>query len=133
MKTVALLVALVVAAVGFTGVVAPDLLLTIGRHLVTPAGMYVIGAMRVAVGILLLITAQSSRAPRALRVIGAIVIVAGLVTPWFGAERASAILDWESQRSLYLRVEAALLVGLGVWLAFVIGSGPSTRLGGRVS
>ena len=74
MKTVALLVALVVAAVGFTGVVAPDLLITIGRHLVTPAGMYVIGAMRVAVGILLLITAQASSAPRALRVIGAIVI-----------------------------------------------------------
>lgn len=132
MKTVALLVALVVVAAGLTGLVAPDLLVAIGRSLVTPGGMYLIGGLRVAIGIVLLMTAPASRAARALRVLGAFVIVAGLITPWFGVERAGGILDWESQRSQFLRIEAALLVGLGAWLAFVIASGPSARLSRRV-
>ena len=59
-------------------------------------------------------------------------IVAGLITPWFGVERARGILDWESQRLRFIRIEAALLLGLGTWLAFVIGSGPSARLSRRV-
>ena len=46
MKIVALLVALVVAAVGLSGVFAPDSLVAIGRRLVTPGGMYVIAALR---------------------------------------------------------------------------------------
>ena len=71
MKTVALLVALVVVAAGLTGLVAPDFLLAIGRSIITPGGMYVIGALRVAIGIVLLMTAPASRAPRALRVLGA--------------------------------------------------------------
>ena len=132
MKTVALLVALVVVAAGLSGLVVPDLLLAIGRRLVTPGAMWVIAALRVAIGIVLILAAPASRAPRALRVIGAFVIVAGLITPWFGAERARGVLDWESQRVQFFRLEAALLLGLGAWLVFVIGGGPSARLSRRV-
>ena len=132
MKTLALLVALFVIAAGLTGVIAPDRLIAIGRQLITPTGLYVIGALRVAIGLILFLAAPASRAPRTLRVLGVIVMIAGLTTPWFGVERARAILDWESQGPQFIRIGAALAIGLGALLAFVVGTGPSAKLAHRV-
>ena len=55
--------------------------------MLTPAGLYAIAVLRVAIGLLFVLAAPSSRAPRTLRVLGLIVIVAGLATPWFGVAR----------------------------------------------
>lgn len=132
MKSLALLIALFVIVVGLTGVIAPDRLITIGGQLITPTGLYVIGALRVAIGLVLFLAAPASRAPRTLRVLGVIVIIAGLTTPLFGVERARAILDWESRGTQFIRIGAALAIGLGALLAFLVGTGPSTKLAQRV-
>jgi hypothetical protein len=121
MRSLALIVALFVMLAGMTGVFAPDSLMTIGRYVVTPAGLYAIAAFRVAVGIVLIMVAPPSRAPRTLRVFGAVVLLAGLMTPLFGVERACAILEWESaQGTALVRVGAGLVLAIGGSLAFAV-------------
>ena len=121
MRYLALLVATFIVLVGITGVLAPDRLFAIGRYVVTPGGLYAIAVVRVAVGIVLIMVAPLSRAPRVLRVLGAVVLLAGLMTPLFGVERARAILEWESaQGSALIRAGAAVALLLGGFLAFAV-------------
>ena len=62
---------------------------------------------------MLILAARESRAPGILRAIGAVVLVAGVATPFFGVEAARARLDWEAAHVAFLRVEGAAFVCLG--------------------
>jgi hypothetical protein len=124
MRSLALLIALVVMAVGMAGVFAPDRLLTVGRYMATPAGLYVAAAVRVGFGLVLMLAAPISRAPGTLRAFGAFALVAGLTTPLIGVERARAILDWEATQGIALvRVGAGLALALGGYIAFAVATG----------
>ena len=124
MRTAALLVSFFVIAVGVIGIVAPDSLISMGQYVATPVGLYAIAALRVAIGLVLMRVASISRAPRTLRVVGTIVVVAGLGTPLFGVERTRAILDWVSTQGTALeRVGAGLAVVIGGLIAFAVGTG----------
>jgi len=91
---------------------------------VTPVGLYTIAALRVAIGLVLMLVAPISRVPRTLRVVGAVVLVAGLATPLFGVERTRAILDWEStQGTALIRVVAGLVLATGGFVAFAVTAG----------
>ena len=132
MRFLALLAALFVMVVGLVGVFTPDSLIAVGRYVVTPAGLYAIAAVRAAIGLLLMLVAPMSRTPKTLRALGAVVFVAGLVTPFFGVERSRAILDWEAtQGTVIIRGGAALALALGGLLAFSVASGrhPAQRKG----
>jgi hypothetical protein len=123
-KTLALVVGVAVIALGVVGLVAPGVLVSIGRVAVTPAGLYVVAVVRVAIGVVLIRVAPASRSPRALRVLGAIVVVAGLLTPLMG-EPARAMLDWwASAGSAYLRLAAALAIGFGSFIVYAVGGTP---------
>ena len=113
MKSLALVVAGVVAFLGVAGVVFPDIVIATGRHIVSPIALYVAGAFRVGVGLVLILAARESRAPGILRAIGAVVLVAGVATPLFGVEAARARLDWEAAHVGFLRIEGAAFVFLG--------------------
>ena len=124
MRVLTLLVAVFIMVVGLVGIVRPDSLITVGRYVVTPLGLYVVAAVRVGIGLLLMLVARISRAPRTLRAFGAVVFVAGLATPLFGVERARAILDWEAtQGTALVRVVAGLLFAIGGSIAFAVGAG----------
>jgi hypothetical protein len=73
MRSTTLAVALFAIVVGLVGLVSPESLVTIGRYVVTPAGLYAVTALRVGIGLLLMLVARTSRAPRTLRVFGAAV------------------------------------------------------------
>jgi hypothetical protein len=115
-----MIISLVVAGLGFVGLVAPSLLLDFGRSLLTEAGLYIIAAVRVAFGLLLLFTARNSRMPRALRAIGIVIIIAGLITPLFGVERSASMFNWlSSQGSTFVRVAAMFAVAFGAFVMYV--------------
>ena len=117
MKSLAWIVALFVIAVGVTGIIAPDRLFSLGSIVATPAGLLGIAVIRIAIGIVLIMTA--SRMPRTLQVIGGVVLLAGLVTPLFGVERTRAVLAWEAaQDTVWLRIGGALAVAIGTFLTF---------------
>src|SRR5258708_15453332 len=121
MRALALVVAAFIMLVGVAGLLAPDSLLTLARYAVTPVGLYAVAAVRVGIGLVLILAAPISRAPRTLRVFGAVALVAGLMTPLFGADRAHAILDWQlSQGTVLIRVGAGLAVVIGGLVAFAL-------------
>jgi hypothetical protein len=121
MRIATLIVAVFIILVGVVGMFTPDSLLTIGRSVITPAGLYAIAALRVGIGILLMLVAPISRVPRIFRVVGAIVVVAGIATPLFGVERSRAILDWVSTQGVALiRVGAVLAIAIGGFIAFAV-------------
>lgn len=121
MKSVALLVAFFIMGVGVTGIFLPDTLLSVGRYVVTPNGLYAVAALRVGIGLALMLVARVSRAPKTLRTLGAFVFVAGLATPFFGVDRARTVLAWvATQGTAPIRIGAVLAVLGGAFIAFAV-------------
>jgi len=81
MRSLALLVAFFIMCVGVTGIFMPDTLISVGRYVVTPNGLYGVAALRLGIGLVLILVAGVSRAPKTLRTLGAVVFVAGLQPP----------------------------------------------------
>ena len=108
-----------IAIVGLIGMAAPSVLLDVGRSLQTSSALVLIAAIRVALGALLIWAASASRVPRTLRVLGAIVVVAGLVTPLFGVERVQAVLTWWAQQGqVFMRAIPGVAVVIGGFLIY---------------
>jgi ABC-type Fe3+ transport system permease subunit len=63
--------------------------------------------------------APASRAPKTLRVIGAVLILAAVLTPFFGVERSRDMLDWLlNQGPMFTRAWAGVAVGLGLFIVY---------------
>ena len=119
--SLALLVGLFMVAIGMVGVAAPHGLLAVVRSILTPRGLYLVAAVRIVFGVILVLVAPSSRAPRVLRLLGLIMLVAGLTTPFFGVDRARAMLDWWSAEGpAFMRLWAGLAVALGAFVVYAV-------------
>jgi hypothetical protein len=67
-----------------------------------------------------MLVAPASWAPRTLRVLGLIAIIAGLSTPWFGVARARAVVDWlVSAGPIWMRLDAVVGMAIGGFLVNV--------------
>jgi hypothetical protein len=127
MARVALALSTAVSALGAIGVLSPNTLLAIGREFASPVGLLVAAAIRVVFGGVLMLTAPASRAPRTLRLIGLVILVVGVITPFFGVERTRAILDWWSgQGALLTRIPPAVALALGCSLFYLLSPRRST-------
>ena len=121
MRLAGLLIALFVVVVGVVGILTPETLIGVGRNILTPRGMYAIAALRIGLGLVLTLAARGSRAPKTLRAIGLVVVIAGIATPIIGADRSRALLEWEvAQGTVPIRIGAAVALPLAGWLAFVL-------------
>lgn len=118
MRWLGLALGALVILVGAIGFAAPDLRLSLLRLLMTPAGLYAITAVRIAAGLVLVFLAPASRAPRTLRVLGVLVIVAGLMTPWFGIARSRAVLSWFAGAPSMMRLDAVVAIAAGGFLVY---------------
>jgi hypothetical protein len=119
-STVALL-GLLIATIGTVGVVAPTRLLAIARWFVTPRGFYAAIVIRLLVGSILILAAPAGAWPGTFRVLGILVVGAGLLTPVIGLERSRTLLQWWSARGSWLhRLWGALALGLGLALFFSV-------------
>jgi uncharacterized membrane protein len=122
-KILATALGLIIVAIGVLGVATPSVLLEFGRSLQTTNALYIVAAVRVMFGAVLLWVAPASRTPKILRVLGVLIIVAGLFTPFFGVERARAMFDWWStQGPLFTRVWAIVAVVFGLFIVYVVTS-----------
>jgi len=121
MKRLAVILSACVAIVGAVGVIRPEALLDAARHFQTPAGLYAAAAFRIILGGALLLSARTSRVPRAIRILGAVVLVGGFVTLFIGPERARAIVDWwSSQGPFVMRAWAGFAVAFGCVLVWAL-------------
>jgi hypothetical protein len=121
MAFVAIVISLLVAALGLLGIISPPRLLGVVRHIQTPAGLYTVAVIRLIFGAILFLVAPTSRAPDVVRIIGIIAFVAGLITPFFGLERFRRLLNWWSARGpAFIRVWGGFALAFGLWLAYAV-------------
>ena len=122
MKVLVFVFALCIAAVGAVGILAPSGLVWIAQHFVSSAAFYVISTVRVAFGLVLISVASASRTPKALRVLGYIIVIAGIMTALtglLGMVRAQAIIEWWLQEgSGVVRLTGVFELALGGFVAY---------------
>jgi uncharacterized membrane protein len=108
-----------VATIGAVGVATPSVLLDLGDSLITQTVLYIAAGARAFFGAVLLWVAPASRAPKTLRVIGALLILAAVLTPFFGVERSREMLDWLlNQGPMFTRAWAGVAVALGLFIVY---------------
>jgi hypothetical protein len=123
MRSAALLAALFYIVIGLGGLVWPGPMLAVRQqYLSLPAGLYTFGAIRVAMGLALILCARASRAPTTLRVLGSVICVQGLAA-FLGVERARAVLELEAPHVALARVGALVAFATGSFMAFAILAG----------
>ncbi len=126
MKSFALALGLGIMAVGILGALEPPALASIARRFVGSGafGFYVIALIRISFGLVLVSVASASRAPKSLRVIGYIIVIAGVTTALTGMtaiERAHASIDWWlRQGSSAIRGTGVLLLALGGFVVYAL-------------
>ena len=121
MKKLAWIVALFAFTAGLTGIIAPDRLLGLRSLLSTQRALIVIGTIRLAIGVVLIMAAPGSRLPRTLRIIGIVMMLAAVATPLFGIERTRVVLEWEAaQGPVFMRFVGILILAIGGLLAFAL-------------
>jgi hypothetical protein len=116
-------VALATMVVGIGGIVSPDGFTTLRRlYYATPGRFYTAGAVRLAMGLVLLLAASTcSRWPRILQALGAVMCVQALTATVLRLERARAIMEWEAtQGTALLRVGPVVALAAGGFLAFAV-------------
>jgi hypothetical protein len=118
-RAAALVVAFLSIALGIAGLVSPGMIMSVRReYLATAAGLHLAGAVRIAMGLVLILFAKHSRFPMILRLFGAAMFLQGLVSQFYSVERALAILDWEAMLgATRLRVGAAVALCTGGFIA----------------
>jgi hypothetical protein len=118
----ALLVALFSVGVGVAGLISPQRGTEIRRrYFATPVRLYTAGAVRIAMGLVVILSAAASRAPKTVRALGAVVCAQGLSATLMGPEHARAVLEWETaQGTALLRVGAAMALAAGLFLGFAV-------------
>ena len=122
MKNLAFIVGLLILAASAVGVVVPSGAIWIAQHAYTSGAFYLIGAVRVAFGCVLISVASVSRAPKTLRVLGYLIVIAGLATIVTGVvafDRARAIIEWWLQLGHgVIRTTGIIVLALGVSVAY---------------
>jgi hypothetical protein len=122
-KILAIAIGLVIGVIGLVGVVSPSFILEFGRSLLTPIALYVVAALRICIGVVLVRVASHSRLPGVLRIFGIVIIFAGVLTLFLGVEHSRAILDWWSNRGpLFMRFCLAGPVAVGIIIVYALTS-----------
>ena len=122
MKTLAFVFGLCIVTVGAIGILVPSFLVWIAQHFVTSGAFFVLAAVRVAFGLVLISVASVSRAPRTLRVLGYLIVIAGITTALTGLvamDRARAIVEWWLQQgSGVVRLTGVVVLAGGGFVAY---------------
>ena len=133
MRMAALLVALFTVVVGAVGLVSPASVTAVRRlYFATPTGLYTAAAVRLAMGLVVILGATSSRAPRTLRVLGALMCIQGLSATILGPEHARMVLEWETARPALLRAGAMIALASGVFMVFAVATGRQVASSSRL-
>jgi hypothetical protein len=124
MKAAVLLVALFTIVVGVLGIVSPDSGTAIRRqYFATPVGIYAACVVRLAMGLVVILGAPASRAPKTLRALGAVMCIQVLSGVLLGPDRARAVLEWEATHNGLLRAGAVVAAVAGGFLVFAVMTG----------
>lgn len=121
MRWIAIAFGVLIAAIGIVGLADPVLLLNAATSMQTSVGLYVVAALRVGFGLVLIGAAAASRLPRTLRILGILIVLAGIITPFFGVERTRAVVAWWSgQSTAFMRTWVSFAIIFGLFIIFAV-------------
>lgn len=121
MAIIASVMSVLVAIMGVLGITRPDKLIALVRRFRTPGGLYAAAVMRVIMGLALIMAAPASRATKMLRVLGIIIVAAGILLPFIGFARFSRIVDWWSgMRLAYQRLWSIAALAFGILAIYAL-------------
>lgn len=121
MKLVALLFGIFVIAIGSLGIVVPELFVSAVSFFQAPPAIYAAAVIRVVVGIVLMRVAPASRAPMTLRVLGFLIFIGGILTPFIGIQFARQIFDWWTAGGpVLVRVWACVGLAIGIFIVYAV-------------
>ena len=124
MRMGALLVALFTVVVGVVGLASPASLTAVRRqYFATPPRLYTAGAVRLAMGLVVIVGATTSRAPKTLRLLGALMCMQGVSATILGPDHARTVLEWETMRPALLRAGAIVAPASGIFMVFAMTTG----------
>ena len=125
-KFVALFIGLFVVSITMLGIAAPAIFLDAARFFQVTLVIYLAAVVRVVIGVVFIRAAPASRFPKVLRVLGVLIVIAGLITPFVGVQLAQLILEWWSAGGPAL-VRACAAVGLALGILIVYAFAPNRR------
>ena len=122
MTILVLLFGVLIAAIGLYGLAQPmGLIDQLQKLWATGAGLITAVLVRLAMGVLLLLTAPEALHPQVFRLLGLIAIVAAVALPFVGNERLGRLIAWwGDQSSALIRVSGALAFGFGAYMVYAI-------------
>ena len=109
-----------ITALGVIGVLRPGELIrfveTIWR---SQGGIYLVVALRLGLGAVLIAAAPDTRYPLAIRVLGFVSLLSGVAAALMGRRRIESMLDWWTQRSpALIRIWSVAAVAFGAFLSY---------------
>lgn len=128
MRIAALVVAAFTIGVGIVGIVSPEYGTTVRRaYFATPLTLYPAVALRMVMGVVVILAAARSRAPNTLRALGVLMCLQAVSATVLGPDQARAVMEWENMKgTVLLRAGAAVALAAGCFMAFALtGSRPS--------
>src|SRR5579864_6022458 len=126
MKTAALFVALFSIVVGIVGLVSPEYGTMVRRqYFASPSTLYPAVALRLIMGLVVILAARRCRTPKTLRTLGALMCLQAVSATILGPDHARAVMEWETaQGSTALRAGAAIALAAGGFMVFAITARP---------
>ena len=108
-----------VVGVGGWVVIQPGGLVDFAGVFLKPDRLWLVIALRLAVGALMWVAAVGSRTPRTLRVLAALMIVSGLSIPVVGVEGVRSVADWGAGlQPIALRLVGLVTIGFGAFIVW---------------
>ncbi|QFY41973.1 DUF4175 domain-containing protein [Candidatus Methylospira mobilis] len=121
MTLIALVIGFSIVALGALGIISPAKLLGFVRGFDSLAGLYAAAAFRIVLGIALLYAAPVSHMPGLIRILGMVILAAGLVLPFIGLNRFHRIVAWWCSQGLtVIRVWAGFVFAFGLFLVYAV-------------
>lgn len=107
-------------AQGVLGLASPAMLAGVVGTIQIPPVIYVAAVFRVLFGIVLVLAAPASRAPKSLRGLGAWLFLVGLLTPFVGLQFARWVLAlWSDGGPTLVRAWAGAVLLVGAFIVYV--------------
>lgn len=109
----------VVLFVGLLFVATPASLEGMARTFLNPVGIVFAGGLRIIIGIVLWLAADSARTPRTFKVLGVLFVLGGIGVFAIGLPGLTSLVDWgTSQGHGFMRVAGAAAAGAGAFLTW---------------
>ncbi len=115
----ALATGILLTCLGFLGIAAPDDFAGLIAEVQKRSNIYFLAALRIAIGVVLLLAAGGSRTPFFLGTLGVLVILGGLISPFMAVPLRQSVQRWMAGgSSIPMQAWAGVTLLLGAFITF---------------